>query len=194
MKRNKTVLLSAVAIAITAASLLFCSRQIDSNASAPVYKSMMAKPNEKSFTDLKCLSAVSKAIGKISSASIIREESHISPKGVPFRDVYVGIKISHPSGIIYSMQAISYRRGVCRSFITLYYDNEDYDPLHNNFDQKSAEDIQLLWSKWQLENIPGWREYQQKRLNISGVGLAQEEFIAFQKLGFKMPKKWKKLK
>jgi hypothetical protein len=194
MRRNKTILLSIGAIAITAASLLLFNRQTDSKVSAPHYKSMKIKQKENLFTDLKCLSPVDKATGKISSAFVLREESHVSPKGVPFRDVYVGIKITHPVGMIYSMQAVSYRQDACRSFLTLYYDNEDYDPLHNKFDQASANDIQLLWSKWQLENIPGWREYQQKRLNKPRVGLAEEEYLAFQKLGFKMPKKWEKLK
>jgi hypothetical protein len=191
MKTNTTVLIFAtITIAITGYFLL--SNSGSSEEKKVQYSSMIQKPKEKAFTDLKCLANIDKS--KNIKASIIQEESGISPKGVKYRDVFVAKKETI-SGmpISYSMQRIVYTNGVCESILTRQMDigSED-ESISSMYGKERGIKIQYIWSKWQYDNIPGWKEYKQKELKSSKTFLSEEEIPALKKLGFSVPKNRKK--
>ena len=166
-----------------------------SGAAEPVYQSAGSaiKPKYKQFTDLKCLAAEN--TDGIERVDILQEENHVNPKGVRYRTVFVVITTVNREGTFYTFQAIDYRKGGCDAYYSTVGDEEESNPASRVFGAFSkALEVQLLWDKWRLANIPNWKQKTQKYLNGPKVQLAKEEYLSLKQLGFKMPQKWEEIK
>ncbi|NJM75586.1 MAG: hypothetical protein HC852_07175 [Acaryochloridaceae cyanobacterium RU_4_10] len=131
----------------------------------------------------------------VREAFILRDENHVNPKGVKYRDVLVVLKIVTHDEAVYALQAVDYRKGGCNAYYTSIEDGEESNPLSRVFtDENAALETQLIWDKWRLANIPNWKNQMQKYLNRPKVQLAKEEYLSLKQLGFKMPKKWQEIK
>jgi hypothetical protein len=195
MKRKTLMVLSSIA-AIIGGSVFFLSNRtpLVSKASETNYQSLssiISKQNPP-FIDINCIATADKS--SIREAYILRELHKTSPKGVPYRDLLVAIKYYADYDTFYALQAIDYRKGECSSYYTTVGDEEESNPLGRHFSAQKALEIQLIWDKWRLGNIPDWKNKMQKRLNRPKVQLAKEEFLSLKQLGFKMPKKWEEVK
>jgi hypothetical protein len=186
--KNKTIALALASVFIVVAGYFLVNNSGSSEAKKVKYSAMSEKSSEKAFNDLKCLVNVGKKENV--TATIIQEESGISPKGVKFRDIYVAIKERIPGMPMgYSMERISYRNGVCKSILQRSLDiGNDGETISFMYGDKRAQEIQYIWSKWQYDNIPGWKEYKQKELEKPNPSIAKEEISALKKLGFSIPK------
>jgi hypothetical protein len=194
MKRKILIVLSsAVAVLLASAPFILNRYPLQSKASEPIYKSIYERQsNNTSYKDLKCLAT--EDTSTIQEALILRDLKKISPKGVPYRDVLVAVKHVIHGEAIYTLHAVDYRKGECGSYYSTIGDEEESNPLSRVFSDQHALEIQLIWDKWRLENIPSWKSRMQKYLNRPNVQLAKEEFMSLKQLGFKMPKKWKEIK
>jgi hypothetical protein len=196
MKPKHKVILSSLAVfALCGAGLFLFNRESSSlKASEPLYRtqSSILSQKYKEFTDLKCLATSD--ISRIREAIVLRETSHINPKGTLSRTVFVVLKNVIQDGTFYTLHGLDYRNGECYDFYTTIGDEEESNPLSRVFSPKNALEIQLLWDKWRLANIPNWRAKTQKYLNRPRVQLAKEEYLSLKQLGFKMPKKWEEVK
>jgi hypothetical protein len=196
MKHKLKFILPLAAIGLFGTGILVFSRVMDaSKANEPSYRSIGTKislPKNKPFTDMKCLAHSEYPSDR--EAFLLRDTSHTSPKGVPFRDVLVAVKTVTPHDTYYTLQVIDYRKGECGAYFTTIGDEEESNPLGRLFPPDEAVEAQLLWDKWRLANIPNWRTDMQKMLNRPKVQLAKEEYLSLKQLGFKMPKKWQEIK
>lgn len=194
MKPKLKFILPLAAIALCGTGISFFSRGTNTTkANEPSYRNIAAEPitRNEPFTDLKCLAHSEYPYEK---AFILQSTNKTSPKGVPFRDVLVAAKTKTPYKTFYTLQALTYKRGECRTFFTTIGDEEESNPLSRLFPPDEAVEVQLLWDKWRLANIPNWRANMQKMLNQPRVQLAKEEYLSLKQLGFKMPKKWEEVK
>ncbi len=175
--------------------LWLSNRYTPSKASVPIYRSMtasMSTQENKPFTDLKCIGVAGDP--EFRGAFILRDTNHVNPKGVKYRDVLVAQKIVNQDGTFYGLKAVDYRKGECDVYYTSIEDGEESNPLSRVFSPQHALEIQLIWDKWRLANIPNWKAKMQKYLNRPKVQLAKEEYLSLKQLGFKMPKKWEEVK
>jgi hypothetical protein len=154
--------------------------------------SLDASHEYKQFTDFKCLASSDNST--IKEALILRDEKHTSPKGVPYRDLLIAIKDVTQDGTFYTLQAIDYRKGECSTYYSTIGDEEESNPLSRVFTPQQSLEIQLLWDKWRLANVPNWKAKMQRMLNQPKVQLAKEEYLSLKQLGFRMPKKWQEIK
>jgi hypothetical protein len=194
MKSKTLILFTCVAGVFLAVSFFIQNRyQSKSKASEVTYTTIHGKESiEPPFTDFKCL-APSETL-TVKKAFILRDLKKTSPKGVPYRDVLVAVTHNPPYQITYILEAVDYRKGECGAYYTTIGDEEESNPLSRVFSPQHALEIQLIWDKWRLKNIPGWKNRIQKRLNKPKVQLAKEEYLSLKQLGFKMPKKWQEIK
>jgi hypothetical protein len=196
MKSKLKFILPLAAIALCSTGILIFSRGgSTTKASEPNYRSIGAKigpQKNKPFTDTKCLAHSEFSLSR--EAFILRDTNHISPKGVPFRDVLVAVRSVAPHETYYTLQVIDYRKGECGAYFTTIGDEEESNPLSRLFPPKEAIEVQLLWDRWRLANIPNWRVKMQRMLDRPKVQLAKEEYLSLKQLGFKMPKKWQEIK
>ncbi len=161
-------------------------------ASEPKYRSMLVNPTRlKRFTDVKCLAPLGE--GDLRDAFIVRDLNKVNPKGVSYRDVWVALEIVDPVSVTYSMYAVDYRKGECSTYYT-GDSGEVPNPISRVFGKKDGREAQLIWEKWKLKYVNGWRERMQKRLNRPMPILSDEEVWALKQLGYKMPKKWQEIK
>jgi hypothetical protein len=194
MKHKLKFILPLVAIALCGTAIFFFSRGTNTTkASELQYRIVSTKPSTKNepFTDLKCLAH---SEYPYTEAFILQSKNKTSPKGVPFRDVLVAVITKTPHETYYTLQALTYKRGECRTFFTTIGDEEESNPLGRLFPPDEAVEAQLLWDKWRLANVPNWRAIMQKMLNRPKVQLAKEEYLSLKQLGFKMPPKWQEIK
>jgi hypothetical protein len=163
---------------------------------APVYKTLKNSAAFQGaripFDDVKCLGPMPD--GKIEAAYFVGERKYTSPKGVPVREVLVAVQFSDPSGIYYSLEILGYRKGRCLHFASGQVP-EDPRSLSQVFGPARAREIQLTWDKWRLKYIPNWHKTQQDYLDRSSPipMLTDEDVWSLKQLGYKLPKKWKKI-
>lgn len=191
----KVIFSSLAALALCSAGLFLLNRETSSlKASEPLYRSQGSNLSQKykQFTDLKCLASADNS--DVRETFILRDTNHVNPKGVRYRDLLVVIKSVNQEGTFYTLQAIDYRKGGCNAYYSTIGDEEESNPLSRVFSPKHALEIQLIWDRWRIENVPGWRAKTQKYLNGTRVQLAKEEYLSLKELGFKMPKKWEEVK
>ena len=196
LKTNLKILLSALALALCGGAVFILNRQPSpSTASEPVYKSATADVTQKykQFTDRKCLASARPQDAV--RLDILRDETKTNPKGVRHRSVWVAMTVVNEEGTFYALQIIDYRKGNCGMAFSTVGDEEESSPFSRLFmDPDQALEAQLIWDKWQLENVPNWRQKMQRYLNRSKVQLAKEEYLSLQQLGFKMPDKWEEIR
>ena len=194
MKIKTLVSLFSAAAFLLIVSLFIQNRNSSqSKASEVPYLTMAAKESsDRPFTDLKCLAPSEPATVK--EAFILRDVHETSPKGVPYREVLVAVSHLPPYQTMYILQAVGYRLGKCSAYYTTVGDEEESNPLSRSFSPEHALEIQLIWDKWRVKNIPDWKSKTQKYLNGSKVQLAKEEYLSLKQLGFSMPKKWEEVK
>jgi hypothetical protein len=192
--RFKMIALPLVAFTILGVGLFVLNRNAGlSKASGVLYTSTspLSVSKYEKFQDLDCLSP--QPDGEVRDTFVLRKRNSISPKGVPVKDYLVALKVVTPHETFYDMQAVAYRNGVCRSYYSGFGDEVPH-PLSRVFEIDQSREIQLIWERWKLENISGWREKMQKRLNRPLPMLSDEEVWALKQLGYKMPKKWQEVK
>ena len=196
MKKKESIIFLSFIIAFSCGFAFFFSNRnpLPSKASEPNYKSLNSSISKQNplFSDLKCIATSDRS--NIREAYVLRELHKTSPKGVPYRDLLVAIKYIADYDIFYALQAIDYRKGLCRAYYTTIGDEEEFSPLSRKFSPEDALDAQLIWDKWRLKNIPDWKNKMQKRLDRPKVQLAKEEYLSLKQLGFKMPQKWQEIK
>jgi hypothetical protein len=189
----QTLTVSAFAIALGCGGLFLSTRKVEpSKASEPSYKSISSNVSaHQKFERLDCLAPLGK--GKITDTFVMREQDYISPKGVPTKDFLVALKIEDHGITTYSFQAVGFRRDTCLAYYT-GPDDEVPNPLSRTLSKKNSREIQLLWEKWRLENIPGWRKTMQNYLSHRKPILSDEDVYALKQLGYKLPPKWEEIK
>jgi hypothetical protein len=196
MKSKLKIIFSSLAtLSLCSAGIFHFNRESSSlKASEPRYRTQGTNLSQKykQFTDLKCLASADNS--DVRETFILRDTNHINPKGVRYRDLLVVIKSVNQSGTFYTLQAIDYRKGGCDAYYSTIGDEEESNPLSRVFSPKHALEIQLIWDKWRLKNVPNWRAKMQKYLNGPRVQLAKEEYLSLKQLGYKMPKKWQEVK
>lgn len=195
MKRKTLIFLSSIAAIICGSAFFFSNKNpLPSTASEPSYQSMSSSTSKQylPFTDIKCIAASDKKM--IREAFILQELHKTSPKGVPYRDILVAVKYFTDYKTFYALQLIDYRKGECDAYYTTIGDEEESNPLSRHFTAQQSLEIQLIWDKWRLANIPNWKSKMQRYLNGPRVQLAKEEYLSLKQLGFKMPKKWEEIK
>jgi hypothetical protein len=187
----KTVILLFALIATGYTGFLLLNRNDQpTKASEPKSRSMFVNPTGLTrFKDLKCLAPLGE--GDLRAAFIVRDLNKVNPKGVSYRDVWVALEIVDPVSVTYSMYAVDYRKGECSTYYT-GDSGEVPNPISRVFGKKDGQEAQLIWEKWKLKHVPGWRERMQKRLNRPLPILSDEEVWALKQLGYKMPKQWKR--
>ena len=193
--KPKTLILFSSAVGVFLAASFFVQSKYSSKlkASEATYTTMYGKEShEPPFTDLKCL-AHSETL-TVKKAFILRDLKKTSPKGVPYRDVLVAVTHNSPYQTIYTLQAVDYSHGKCSTYYTTIGDEEESNPLNRSFSPQQSLEIQLIWDKWRLKNVPNWRSKMQKYLSGLKVQLDKEEYLSLKQLGFKMPKKWEEIK
>jgi hypothetical protein len=191
----KTLILFSSAVGVLLAISFFIQNKYPSKskASEVTYTTMYGKKShEPPFTDLKCLAPTETLT--VNKAFILRDLKKTSPKGVPYRDVLVAVTHNPPYQTTYILEAVDYRKGECSTYYTTVGDEEESNPLNRSFSPEQSLEIQLIWDKWRLKNVPGWRSKVQTYLNGSKVQLAKEEYLSLKQLGFTMPKKWQEVK
>jgi hypothetical protein len=191
----KIIFTSLSVLSLCSVGLFLFSREPSPlKASEPRYRTQSTNPSNKykQFTDLKCLATSD--ISRIREALILRDTNHVNPKGVRYRDVLVAVKSVTQEGTFFTLHAVDYRKGECSTYYTTIGDEEESNPLNRSFSPEQSLEIQLIWDKWQLANIPKWRDKMQRRLNRPAVQLAKEEYLSLKQLGFTMPKKWQEIK
>jgi hypothetical protein len=196
MKFKLNIILSSLTVLFLCGIglFLFNRESLPLKASEPRYRTQSTDlfNKNKQFTDLKCLA--SSDTSRIREALILRDKNHINPKGVRYRDVLVAVKSVTQEGTFYTLHAVDYRKGECSTYYTTIGDEEESNPLNRSFSAKQSLEIQLIWDKWRLTNVPNWRAKMQKYLNRPKVQLAKEEYLSLKQLGFTMPKKWEEIK
>jgi hypothetical protein len=193
--KSKALILFSVTAGVCLAVSFFVQNKYPSKlkASEVIYTSMYGKEShEPPFTDFKCLATSDPST--IKEALILRDLKKVTPKGVPYRDVLVAVKHNPPYESIYTLQAVDYRKGECSTYYTTIGDEEESNPLSRVFTPEQSLEIELIWDKWRLKNVPNWKQTMQKYLNGLKVQLAKEEYLSLKQLGFKMPKKWQEIK
>lgn len=195
MNRKTLIVLSSIALIICGSAFFFSNKNhLSSTASEANYQSMISNTSKKypPFTDIKCIAASDKTM--IREAFILQELHKTSPKGVPYRDLLVAVKYFTDYQTYYALQLIDYRKGECDAYYTTIGDEEESNPLSRHFTAQQSLEIQLIWDKWRLANIPNWKAKMQRMLDLPKVQLAKEEYLSLKQLGFKMPKKWQEVK
>ena len=194
MNTTLKVCFSSLALALFGGSAFLLNRQPSSSTASPLYKSATAEltTKYKQFTDRKCLASARPQDAV--RLDILRDETKVNPKGVSHRAVWVAMKVVNEEGTFYTFQIIDYRKGTCAATFSTVGDEEESNPFSRHFMvPEQALEAQLIWDKWQLENVPNWRQKTQRYLNGSKVQLAKEEYLSLQQLGFKMPEKWEEI-
>ena len=192
--KTKVIISLLTVLALGTVGVWLSSREKSSKASEPIYPNLISKnvtEENKRFTDLACMGLADSPWFR--DAFILQDTNHVSPKGVPYRDVLVAVKIVADEGTFYGLKAIDYRKGKCSVYYTSVEDGEESNPLNRTFSPQKSLKIQLIWDSWQLKNVPGWRNKMQKYLDKKRVQLAKEEYLSLKQLGFKMPKKWQEI-
>jgi hypothetical protein len=191
--KPKILAIFCLLVFLCGAGLVLATRKIESTKAGELeYKRMTSSTKgQKKFDRLDCLAPLGQ--GRIVDTFVFRETSYVSPRGLPNKDYLVALKVEDHGVIKYSFQAV----GVNKKYCSAYYtgpDDEVPNPLSRKFDKKTSREIQFLWEKWRLDNIPGWRETMQNYLSNRKPILSEEEVFSLRKLGFKMPKKWEEIK
>ena len=194
MKSKALILFSSAVVVFFLVSFLSQNKYLSkSKASEVTYTTMAGKDShEPLFNDFKCLAPTENAI--VDKAFILRDLEKVTPKGVPYRSVLVAVTHKPPYQNMYILEAVDYRKGECDTYYTTIGDEEESNPLSRVFSPQHALEIQLIWDKWRLANIPNWKQKMQKYLNGSKVQLAKEEYLSLKQLGFKVPQKWQEIK
>jgi hypothetical protein len=198
MNRNFLICASMSGTIVAGLGLYFLLRSNNFVSAKPTYKTLSQaadfRSNRIPYTDIKCLAAFAEgAEGPIKAAYLIEEKKHISPKGVPYRDLLVAVEVSEPGNTYYALAIVDYRKGNCSTYASGSAP-EDPAALSRTFTPARAREIQVTWDKWRLKNIPNWRKTQQDYLNGKKVILTDEDVYSLKQLGYKLPKTWKQIK
>ncbi len=128
---------------------------------------------------------------EIMKVNIISSKPDKSPRGIPRQIYHVAVLAKHNGDTFYGHQILVEMNNQC--LVPFSGLGQDAPPISWSFSDTEAQRYALEWHTWRLENIPNERERVQNFLDSDSPKMPQEDYVAYSKLGYKMPSRWIKL-
>jgi hypothetical protein len=129
---------------------------------------------------------------EIKKIFIISSKSDKSPRGLLRQIYHVAVLAKQDSYEFYGHQILVKTASQC--LVPFSGLGQDSPPISWSFSEKESQSYALAWHTWRLKNVPNEKKRVQKLLNSAELKMPKEDYIAYSKLGFKMPKKWQEVK
>jgi hypothetical protein len=129
---------------------------------------------------------------EVEEVIVISTKQDKNPRGIPRTIHHVAVLFKENGEKFYGHQILAEINGQC--LVPYSSLGADAPPISWSFSEKEAEVYALAWYEWRLKNISNERVSIQRFLNSPTPKMPKEDFAAYSKLGFKMPKKWEEIK
>lgn len=129
---------------------------------------------------------------EVLKVSIISSKSEKSPRGIPRQIYHVAVQAKQNGDTFYAHQILVQMNNQC--LVPFSGLGHDAPPISWSFSHKESQAYSLEWHKWRKINIKNEKERVQAFLNTASPKMPQEDYFAYSKLGYKMPKKWQEIK
>ena len=129
---------------------------------------------------------------EIKKIFIISSKSDKSPRGLLRQIYHIAVLAKQDDYEFYGHQILVQTTNQC--LVPFSGLGQDSPPISWSFPDKESQSYALAWHTWRLKNVPNEKKRVEKFLHSADPKMPKEDYVAYSKLGFKMPKKWEEVK